>query len=76
MLRSLKNYALAALAVLTGILAALWQYQKAKFKSAQLKGERQARKAERKANNAMVEGLDNENKIQNDNTVDRKSFLD
>ena len=76
MFSTIKNYALAALAVLTGILAALWQYQKAKFKSAQLKGERQARKQERKANKAMIEGLDNENKIQNDNNVDRKSFLD
>ena len=76
MLGSIKNYALAALAVLTGILAALWQYQKAKFKSAKLKGERQARKQERKATDALVKGLDNENKIQNDNTVDRSKFLD
>ena len=76
MLNSIKTYALAALAVLTGILAALWQYQKAKFKSAQLKGERKARKVERKAADKMVEGLDNEAKIQNDNSVDRDKFLD
>lgn len=73
---AIKNYALAGLAVLTGILAALWQYQKTKFKSAQLKGERKAREVENKANDALIDGLDNENKIQNDNAVDRSKFLD
>ena len=61
-LSTLKNYALAALAVLTGILAALWQYQRAKFKSAQLDGSEKARKVERKATDAMTEGLKNETK--------------
>lgn len=76
MFDTIKNYALAALAVITGILAALWQHQKAKFKSAQLKGERQARKIERKATKAMIDGMEKENEIKNDNSVDRSKFLD
>jgi len=76
MFSTIKNYALAALAVLTGILAALWQYQKAKFKSAQLKGVEKAREVENKANDAMIDGLEKEDEIKNNNTIDRSKFLD
>ena len=62
MFSTIKNYALAALAVISGILAALWQYQRAKFKSAQLDGVEKARDIERKATDAMTEGLANESK--------------
>ena len=68
MFGTIKNYLLAGLAVLTGILAALWQYQKAKFKSAQLDGSEKARKVERKATEAMTDGLKNEAKPVNHST--------
>ena len=76
MLSNLKNYLLAGLAVAVGLLAAVASWYRANLKSAQLKGEKKARKVEKKAVEAMVEGLDNEDKIKNDTAVDRKSFLD
>jgi hypothetical protein len=62
---TIKNYLLAGLAVISGILAALWQYQRAKFKSAQLDGSEKARKTERKATDAMTKGLKDEAKPVN-----------
>lgn len=76
MLSKLKGYALAALSVLAAVLAALWQHSKASHAKDKLAGEKAARETENKANKAMVEGLNDENKIQNDNTVDRSKFLD
>jgi len=76
MLSSIKTYALAALGILSAVLAALWQYQKAKFKSAQLKGVEKAREVESKAADELIKGVENENKIQADNAVDRSKFLD
>jgi len=76
MLRTIKNYLLAGLAVVTGILAALWQYQKAKFAKASLRGSEKARETEQKATDAIIKGMEKENEIKNDDTTDRKSFLD
>jgi len=59
---TIKTYAVAALAVAVGILAALWQYQKAKFAKASLRGSEKARETERKATDAMTEGLKSEAK--------------
>lgn len=76
MLSKIKTYALAALGALSAFALFMWQMTRANFKSAQLKGEKKAREVETKATEKMVEGLENEDKIKNDNTVDRKSFLD
>jgi hypothetical protein len=62
---TIKTYAIAALAVISGILAALWQYQRAKFKSAQLDGVEKAREVEQKDIKATIEGMENENKAVN-----------
>jgi len=66
MLSKIKTYAIAALAVIAGVLAALWQYQRAAFANARLKGEKRVRKTEKKAVNAMIAGLENENEVKND----------
>ena len=76
MFSTIKNYLLAGLAVLTGILAALWQYQKAKFAKASLRGSEKARETEKKATNAIIDGMEKENEIKNSTDTDRKSFLD
>ena len=76
MLSSIKNYALAALAVAVGLLAAVASWYRASLKSAQLKGSEEARETESKATDAMVKGLDNEAKIQADTNTDRSKFLD
>lgn len=55
MLSSIKNYALAALAVLTGILAALWQHSKASHVKDKLK-----------ASEANKEQLENAIEVKND----------
>ena len=73
---TIKTYAVAGLAVAVGILAALWQYQKAKFAKATLRGSEKARETERKATNAMIKGMEKENEIKNDNSTDRDKFLD
>ena len=62
MFSTIKTYLLAALAVAVGVLAALWQYSRAKYANAALKGSEKARKVERKATDAMTEGLKNEAK--------------
>jgi len=76
MFSTIKNYLLAGLAVLVGLLAAVASYYRANLKSAQLKGEKRAREVEGKGIDAMIDGLEAENEIKNDKTTDRKSFLD
>ena len=76
MFSTIKNYLLAGLAVLVGLLAAVASYYRANLKSAQLKGEKRAREVEGKATDAMLKGLEAENDVKNDKTTDRKSFLD
>lgn len=62
MLTTIKNYLLAALAIAVGLLAAVASWYRASLKSAQLKGSEEARETEQKATDAMVEGLESENK--------------
>jgi len=76
MFSKIKSYALAGLAVLVGVLAALWQFSVARHKSALLKGEKAARAVENKATDAMLNGLEAENEIKNDNITNRDKFLD
>ena len=71
---TIKTYAVAALAVAVGILAALWQYQKAKFAKATLRGSEKAREVEKKDAKATMEGLENEAKVLNDNDIDPDHF--
>ena len=76
MLSKIKSYAVAGLAVLVGILAALWQFSVARHKSALLKGEKAARNTERKAVEIMIDGMEAENEIKKDNSTNRGKFLD
>lgn len=76
MFSTIKNYLLAGLAVLVGLLAAVASYYRANLKSAQLKGEKRARKVEGKATDAMLKGLEAESEIKDDNSTDRDKFLD
>jgi len=76
MFSTIKNYLLAGLAVAVGLLAAVASWYRANLKSAQLKGEKRARKVESKATDAMIEGLEAENDVKNDNSTDRDKFLD
>jgi hypothetical protein len=76
MFSTIKNYLLAGLAVAVGLLAAVASWYRANLKSAQLKGEKRARKAENKATDAMIDGLEAENEIKDDNSTDRSKFLD
>jgi len=62
MFGTIKNYLLAGLAVLVGLLAAAAAWYRGNLKSAQLKGSEKARKVERKATDEMTEGLKNEAK--------------
>jgi len=76
MLSSLKTYALAILGGLAAIFGFMWQMTRAKHEKALKDGIEKARKVENKATDAMVEGLENEGKIQSDNTTNRDKFLD
>ncbi len=76
MFSTIKNYLLAGLAVLVGLLAAAAAWYKASLESAQLKGEKRARKVESKAADAMIKGLEAENEIKDNNSTDRDKFLD
>jgi len=76
MLSSIKAYVMAALAVAVGVLAALWQYSRASHANDKLAGEKASREVENKANDAMIDGLEKEDEIKNNNTIDRSKFLD
>jgi len=76
MFDTIKNYLLAGLAVAVGLLAAIASWYRANLKSAQLKGEKRARKVEGEATDAMIEGLEAENEIKDDNSTNRDKFLD
>ena len=68
MFGTIKNYLLAGLAVAVGLLAAVAAWYRGSLKSAQLKGSEKARKVERKATEAMTDGLKNEAKPVNHST--------
>ncbi len=67
---------MAGLAVAVGVLAAVAMWYRGNLKSAQLKGSEKARETEKKAVDAMIEGMDKENEIKADNNTDRSKFLD
>lgn len=71
MLSSIKNYLLAGLAVLVGVLSAVAMWYRGSLKSAQLKGSEEARKTEKKATDALIDGVENENKSID---IDRDHF--
>ena len=62
MLSQLKTYLLAALGLVSAVFAALFYREKAK------EGERAkaAQKVQEKASDALVEGLENEQKVKNE----------
>lgn len=60
MFGAIKNYALAALAVVASILLALLYRSKAKFETHVRKASEEARATEKRSNEAMVKGLNRE----------------
>ena len=72
----MKAKLIALLGFISAVFAALFYRERANYKGAQLDGEKAAREVENKATNAMVEGLDSEEKIKNDKSTDRSNFLD
>lgn len=74
MLSRIKDYLLAGLAVAVGLLSAVAMWYRERLKSAQLKGEQEARETEKKATDAMIEGLENESKVTG--SIDDGKFLD
>ena len=76
MLNSLKTYALAILGGLAAVFGFMWQMTRAKHEKALKDGIEKSRKTESKATDKMVEGLDNEAKIQADRTTNRDNFMD
>ena len=71
-LSTAKNYLLAGLAVVASLAVAAAAWYRGSLKSAQLKGSEDARETEKKATEAMLEGLDNESK--DIDTSDRDYF--
>lgn len=76
MLSKLKLYALAVLGALAAVFGFLWQMSRAGRIKDKLKGVAKARKVERDAHEALVDGLENESKeVENaKNTSDRSGF--
>lgn len=65
-MQRIKDYLLAGLAVAVGLLSAVAMWYRGNLKSAQLKGSEKARKTEKKAVDAMIDGLEKEEKIKNE----------
>jgi len=65
-----------ALGAFAAFAAFMWQMTKAKHERALKRGIEKAREVESKAADELIKGVENENKIQADNTVDRSKFLD
>lgn len=76
MLSKLKTYSIAILGALAAFAGFMWQMTRAKHEKALKDGIEEARETEKKATEAMIEGVNKENEIKNDNTTDRTSFLD
>ena len=74
-MQRIKNYLLAGLVVAVGILSAVAMWYRGNLKSAQLKGSEKARKTEKKAVDAMVEGLDKEEQIKNENDKPDRNYF-
>ena len=74
MISTIKNYLLAGLAIIASLAVAAASWYRGSLKSAQLKGSEDARETEKKATEAMIKGIENENKI--DGNIDDGKFLD
>lgn len=72
----MKSKLIALLGFISAVFAVLFYRERANYKEAQLEGEKAAREVENKASNEMIKGVEKENEIQNDNSTNRKSFLD
>ena len=66
MFSAIKNYGIAILAVLLGLVTALLYRSKAKYESTVRKASEEARSTEKKSTEAMVKGLDKEAKARED----------
>ena len=64
MFSAIKNYAVAALAVIGSILLALLYRAKAKYEKTIRKASEEARKTEQRSTEVMVQGLDKEAKAR------------
>ena len=76
MLNKIKTYALAVLGVLTAVFGFMWQLTRAKHEKALKKGIEEAREVENKATDAMIDGLNKEQKAEEDakNNTNRSDF--
>ena len=75
MLSRLKTYSLAILGALAAFSGFMWQLTRAKHEKALKDGIEAARETEKKATNAMIEGMEKENEVIKDNTPpDRNHF--
>ena len=72
MISTIKNYLLAGLAIIASLAVAAASWYRGSLKSAQLKGSEDAREVEKKATEAMIEGIENESK--DIDTSDRDHF--
>lgn len=63
------------LGALAAIFGFMWQMTRAKHEKALKQGIEDAREVESKATDALIEGLENEEKIKNNNSTDRDNFL-
>lgn len=72
----MKSKLIALLGFISAVFAVLFYRERANYKEAQLEGEKAAREVENKASTAIIKGVEKENEIQDDNSTDRKSFLD
>jgi hypothetical protein len=75
MLGNLKNYALIGLGFIAMLFFGLFNWEKAKRQKEKIKGIQRARKIERKASNAMVEGLQNEQDVLKDTDTSKRDFF-
>ena len=66
MLASAKNYIIAILGIIASIAIALMYRSKAKYEGAMRKGVEQVRETEKKASQALINGMKREKKARDD----------
>lgn len=66
MLSKIKSWAIAGLAILATVAYALFRTEQARRAKEKLKGVQQARETERKAGEALVDGLKKEQEVRNE----------
>jgi hypothetical protein len=74
MLSKIKAYALVVLGAIAAFGMFMWQFTRANYAKAKLKGSERARKTENKATEGMIDDLNKENKVTG--SVDDGKFLD